>query len=90
MIILELSNGLAGSIYTIARFISSRGAPFWEMLAEDIIGVNKALTTALLLATVDDILPIMQETMSGYILSTILWGSSLGGVLVLTFKLILN
>ncbi|WP_167334354.1 hypothetical protein [Lysinibacillus boronitolerans] len=52
--------------------------------------MNKALTTALLLATVGDKLPIMQETMSGYILSTILWGSSLGGVLVLTFKLILN
>ncbi|MGY4793601.1 MFS transporter [Lysinibacillus fusiformis] len=79
---LGLSNGLAGSIYAIAGIVSIGGAPFWGMLA-DRMGVKKALTTALLLSVVGDLLPMMFENIGGFILSSIIWGSSLGGVLVL-------
>ncbi|MEK3729541.1 MULTISPECIES: MFS transporter [Lysinibacillus] len=79
---LGLSNGLAGSIYAIAGIVSIGGAPFWGMLA-DKMGVKKALTAALLLSVVGDLLPIVFENIGGFILSSIIWGSSLGGVLVL-------
>ncbi len=79
---LGLSNGLAGSIYAIAGIVSIGGAPFWGMLA-DKMGVKKALTTALLLSVVGDLLPIMFKNIGGFICSSIIWGSSLGGVLVL-------
>ena len=79
---LGLSNELAGSIYAIAGIVSIGGAPFWGMLA-DKIGVRKALTSALLLSVAGDLVPIMLENIGGFLLSSIIWGSSLGGVLLL-------
>ncbi|KPN97702.1 MFS transporter [Lysinibacillus sp. ZYM-1] len=79
---LGLSNELAGSVYAIAGIVSIGGAPFWGMLA-DKIGVRKALTSALLLSVAGDLVPIMLENIGGFILSSIIWGSSLGGVLIL-------
>ena len=82
MISLGLSNELAGSVYAIAGIVSIGGAPFWGMLA-DKIGVRKALTSALLLSVAGDLVPIMLENIGGFLLSSIIWGSSLGGVLLL-------
>lgn len=79
---LGISTATAGSIYAIAGVVSIGGAPFWGMLA-DKIGVKKALMGALLLSVVGDLLPITLENVGGFILSSIIWGSSLGGVLVL-------
>ena len=79
---LGISTATAGSVYAIAGIVSIGGAPFWGMLA-DKIGVKKALVAALLLSVVGDLLPIMLENVSGFILSSVIWGTSLGGVLVL-------
>ncbi|MGG2057456.1 MFS transporter [Lysinibacillus pakistanensis] len=79
---LGVSTATAGSIYAMAGIVSIGGAPFWGMLA-DKIGVKKALIAALLFSVIGDLLPIMLENTGGFILSSIIWGSSLGGVLVL-------
>ncbi len=79
---LGLSNAMAGTVYAIAGIVSIGGAPLWGMLA-DRIGVKKALLAALVLSVVGDILPIVYGTIAGFIVSAVIWGSSLGGVLVL-------
>ncbi|MGE7092453.1 MFS transporter [Lysinibacillus sp. NPDC048646] len=79
---LGLSNAMAGTVYAIAGIVSIGGAPLWGMLA-DRIGVKKALLAALVLSVVGDILPIVCGTIAGFIVSAVIWGSSLGGVLVL-------
>ncbi|MED4075135.1 MFS transporter [Lysinibacillus sp. FSL M8-0216] len=82
MMNLGMSSATAGIVYAIAGIVSIGGAPFWGMLA-DKMGVKKALITALLLSVVGDLLPIMLVNIRGFIVSSIIWGSSLGGVLVL-------
>ncbi|MFT9819083.1 MFS transporter [Lysinibacillus sp. NPDC056185] len=77
-----LSNAVAGSIYAVAGIVSIGGAPLWGMLA-DKIGVKKALMAALLLSIVGDVFPMLFPNVVGFIVSAIIWGSSLGGVLVL-------
>ncbi|MEY9978317.1 MFS family permease [Lysinibacillus sp. RC79] len=77
-----ISNAVAGSIYAVAGIVSIGGAPLWGMLA-DKIGVKKALMAALLLSIVGDVFPILFPNVVGFIVSAIIWGSSLGGVLVL-------
>lgn len=73
---LGLSNAMAGTVYAIAGIVSIGGAPLWGMLA-DRIGVKTALLAALVMSVVGDI------TIAGFIVSAVIWGSSLGGVLVL-------
>ncbi|WP_435528842.1 MFS transporter [Lysinibacillus parviboronicapiens] len=79
---LGLSNAMAGTVYAIAGIVSIGGAPLWGMLA-DRIGVKTALLAALVMSVVGDILPIVYGTIAGFIVSAVIWGSSLGGVLVL-------
>ncbi|WP_249664235.1 YbfB/YjiJ family MFS transporter, partial [Lysinibacillus sp. D4B1_S16] len=55
---------------------------FWGMLVHT-MGVKKALATAFLLSVVGDLLPIMLVNIRGFIVSSIICGSSLGGVLIL-------
>ncbi|WP_343069236.1 MFS transporter [Lysinibacillus agricola] len=77
-----ISNAVAGSIYAVAGIVSIGGAPLWGMLA-DKIGVKKALMAALLLSIIGDVFPMLFPNVIGFIVSAIIWGSSLGGVLVL-------
>ena len=82
MIDLGVSNAMAGTVYSVAGICSIGGAPLWGILA-DRMGVKKALFAALLLSVVGDIIPIEWGSVAGFIVSSVIWGSSLGGVLVL-------
>ncbi len=77
-----ISNTVAGSIYAVAGIVSIAGAPLWGIIA-DKIGVKKALIAALFLSVIGDLLPIILGNSIGFIVSAVIWGSSLGGVLVL-------
>ncbi|OAB40111.1 MFS transporter [Paenibacillus glacialis] len=82
MIDLGISNAMAGTVYSVAGICSIGGAPLWGILA-DRMGVKKALLAALILSVVGDIIPIEWGSVAGFIVSSVIWGSSLGGVLVL-------
>jgi len=82
MIELGISNKRVGTIYSIAGICSIGGAPIWGILA-DRMGVKKALLAALILSVVGDIIPIEWGSVAGFVVSSVIWGSSLGGVLVL-------
>ncbi|MBY0599507.1 MFS transporter [Bacillus bingmayongensis] len=82
MIDLGISPALAGTVYAVAGFFSITGAPILGMVS-DRIGVKKALSFALSLAVIGDVIPIVFGNMKGFIVSAIIWGSSLGGILLL-------
>lgn len=77
-----ISSALAGTVYAVAGVFSICGGPVWGMIS-DRIGAKKALNAALLLSVIGDIIPIIFGNVTGFILSAIIWGSSLGGVLLL-------
>ncbi|MBT2576979.1 MFS transporter [Bacillus sp. ISL-8] len=81
-----INNGIAasisGTVYAIVGMFSIVGAPIWGLIS-DRIGIKKTLCIALLLAVIGDMIPIIFGHIIGFIMSAIIWGSSLGGILLL-------
>ncbi len=81
-----INNGIAasisGTVYAIAGMFSIVGAPVWGLIS-DRVGIKKTLCIALLLAVIGDMIPIIFGHTIGFIMSAIIWGSSLGGILLL-------
>jgi MFS family permease len=77
-----ISASISGTVYAIAGTFSIVGAPVWGFIS-DRIGIKKSLCSALLLAVIGDMVPIIFENITGFIVSAIIWGSSLGGILLL-------
>jgi predicted MFS family arabinose efflux permease len=77
-----ISASISGTVYAIAGMFSIVGAPVWGLIS-DRIGIKRALSIALLLAVVGDMMPIIFGNITGFIISAIIWGSSLGGILLL-------
>ena len=77
-----ISASISGTVYAIAGMFSIVGAPVWGLIS-DRIGIKRALSIALLLAVVGDMIPIIFGNITGFIISAIIWGSSLGGILLL-------
>jgi MFS family permease len=77
-----ISASISGTVYAIAGMFSIVGAPVWGLIS-DRIGIKKALSIALLLAVIGDMIPIIFGNITGFIISAIIWGSSLGGILLL-------
>ncbi|MES5955354.1 MFS transporter [Bacillus fungorum] len=77
-----ISAAMSGTVYAIAGMFSIVGAPVWGLIS-DRIGIKKTLCIALLLAVIGDMTPILFGNIMGFIVSAIIWGSSLGGILLL-------
>ncbi|MBE7103707.1 YbfB/YjiJ family MFS transporter [Bacillus cereus] len=77
-----ISASISGTVYAIAGMFSIVGAPVWGLIS-DRIGIKRALCIALLLAIIGDMIPIIFGNITGFIISAIIWGSSLGGILLL-------
>ncbi|PFL24545.1 MFS transporter [Bacillus cereus] len=77
-----ISAPISGTVYAIAGMFSIVGAPVWGLIS-DRIGIKKTLCIALLLAVIGDMIPIIFGHIIGFIMSAIIWGSSLGGILLL-------
>ncbi|EEM95885.1 MFS transporter [Bacillus thuringiensis] len=77
-----ISASISGTVYAIAGICSIAGAPGWGFIS-DRIGIKKSLCIALLLAVIGDMVPIIFGNITGFIVSAMIWGSSLGGILLL-------
>lgn len=77
-----ISASISGTVYAIAGMFSIVGAPVWGLIS-DRIGIKKTLCISLLLAVIGDMIPIIFGHIIGFIMSAIIWGSSLGGILLL-------
>ncbi|MEW4204735.1 MFS transporter [Bacillus thuringiensis] len=77
-----ISASISGTVYAIAGIFSIVGASVWGFTS-DRIGIKKSLCSALLLAIIGDMAPIIFGNITGFIVSAIIWGSSLGGILLL-------
>ncbi|MGA5716449.1 MFS transporter [Bacillus bombysepticus] len=77
-----ISASISGTVYAIAGIFSIVGASVWGFIS-DRIGIKKSLCSALLLAIIGDMAPIIFGNITGFIMSAIIWGSSLGGILLL-------
>ncbi|MGF2641862.1 MFS transporter [Bacillus cereus] len=77
-----ISASISGTVYAIAGIFSIVGASVWGFIS-DRIGIKKSLCSALLLAIIGDMAPMIFGNITGFIVSAIIWGSSLGGILLL-------
>lgn len=76
------SNEVAGFVYAIAGIFSIVGDPVWGIIS-DKIGAQKTLLLAWCFAVAGNLLPIMLTSTIGFIISSIIWGSSIGGIVTL-------
>lgn len=76
------SNEVAGSVYAIAGIFSIAGGPVWGIIS-DKMGAQKTLLLAWCFAAAGNLLPIMLTSTAGFIISSIIWGSSIGGIVTL-------
>ncbi|MBE6034738.1 MAG: YbfB/YjiJ family MFS transporter [Clostridiales bacterium] len=76
------SNEAAGSIYAIAGIFSIVGGPIWGSIS-DKAGPQKTLLIAWCFAVLGDLLPILMTNTAGFVISSVIWGSSIGGLVTL-------
>lgn len=77
-----LSNEIAGMVFSIAGIFSIVGGPIWGSFS-DKIGAQKTILIAWILAMAGDLIPIFSPSVTGFIISSIIWGSSIGGMVTL-------
>ena len=76
------SNEAAGFIYAIAGSFSIVGGPVWGSIS-DKIGAQRTLLLAWCFAVAGDLIPIFLTNTAGFIISSVIWGSSIGGLVTL-------
>ncbi len=79
---LGIPDNVAGGVFAVAGVFAIAGGPFWGMIS-DKIGSQKTLITALLWAVAGDLIPLMFHNVVSFIVSAVIWGSSIGGILAL-------
>lgn len=76
------SNELAGSVYAVAGIFSIVGGPLWGSIS-DKMGSQRTLLLAWLFAVIGDLAPVFLTNTAGFVISSIIWGSSIGGIVTL-------
>lgn len=76
------SKETAGFIFSIAGIFSIIGGPLWGSIS-DRIGSQKTLLTAWIVAAIGNLIPIISTSIPGFIMSSVIWGSSIGGMVAL-------
>lgn len=82
MLSLGFSGETAGFIYAVAGAFSIVGGPIWGSIS-DRIGPQKTLLTAWCFAVAGDLAPVLFANSAGFIISSVIWGSSIGGLVTL-------
>ncbi|SFL57730.1 MFS transporter [Pelosinus propionicus] len=82
MIELGISDKIAGGVFAVAGVFAIMGGPAWGAIS-DKIGSQKTLMIALLWAIIGDVIPIISHHVASFIVSAVIWGSSIGGILAL-------
>ncbi|WP_339250128.1 YbfB/YjiJ family MFS transporter [Paenibacillus sp. FSL P2-0136] len=77
-----ISDRAAGLVYAIAGIFSIAGGPVWGSLS-DRFGVNRMFILVWACAAAGDIIPLLNHSIPGFVLSSVLWGSSIGGLVTL-------
>lgn len=73
---------IAGMVFSIAGIFSIAGGPIWGSFS-DKIGAQKTLLIAWIFAMTGDLIPIFSSSAPGFIISSIIWGASIGGMVTL-------
>lgn len=74
---------MAGIIMGIGGFISVFSGPFWGAIS-DKIGRRKSLAIVLFFSAFSILIPVFSQSVSGFIISQVIWGLTITGVLSLT------
>ncbi|WP_282936856.1 YbfB/YjiJ family MFS transporter [Paenibacillus sp. RC67] len=82
MLVQGLSDRTAGLVYSVAGIFSIVGGPVWGTLS-DRFGVPRMFVLAWGCAVAGDLVPIVSPSVPGFIISSMLWGSSIGGLITL-------
>ena len=77
-----LSDRTAGFVYSIAGIFSIVGSPIWGSLS-DRFGAPRMFILAWGCAVAGDLFPILSPNVPGFVISSVLWGSSIGGLITL-------
>jgi MFS family permease len=77
-----ISDRSAGLVYAVAGIFSIAGGPVWGSLS-DRFGVNRMFVLAWACAAAGDVIPLLTHSIMGFVLSSVLWGSSIGGLVTL-------
>lgn len=76
------SNQSAGLVYAVAGIFSIAGGPVWGSIS-DRLGPQKTLLAAWIFAVAGDLVPVIFSNAAGFIVSSVIWGSSIGGLVTL-------
>ncbi|MCR8630957.1 MFS transporter [Paenibacillus radicis (ex Xue et al. 2023)] len=77
-----LSDQTAGVTYAVAGIFSIVGGPVWGSMS-DRFGVNRMFVLSWSCAVAGDLIPMFTPSVTGFIISSMLWGSSIGGLITL-------
>ena len=66
----------------MAGIFSIAGGPVWGSIS-DRLGPQKTLLAAWIFAVAGDLLPVIFSNTAGFIVSSVIWGSSIGGLVTL-------
>ncbi len=75
-------NKMVGIVYAVAGVFSIAGGPLWGSIS-DKMGTQKTLLVAWIFGVLGDIIPIVFTNSIGFVVSAIIWGSSIGGLVTL-------
>ncbi|MFC0273225.1 MFS transporter [Metabacillus herbersteinensis] len=77
-----ISEKVAGSLFSISGLFTIIGGPIWGMVS-DKVGRKKSLLVALAFCVMGGIIPVVNDHIISFIASAILFGFSIGGLMVL-------
>ncbi|WP_431088683.1 MFS transporter [Paenibacillus sp. 8b26] len=77
-----ISSSTTGLIYAFAGVFSIIGGPVWGSIS-DKAGVQRTFMLAWIFAVLGDLVPIVMDNVWGFAISSIIWGSSIGGLVTL-------
>lgn len=77
-----ISEKVAGSLFSISGLFTIIGGPIWGMVS-DKVGRKKSLLVALAFCVMGGIIPVVNDHIISFIASAILFGFSIGGIMVL-------
>lgn len=75
-----ISDSVTGTTFAIAGAFSIVGGPIWGIIS-DRIGSRRALLLAISCAIIGNLVPLFMNNLAGFMISAVIWGSTMGGVL---------
>lgn len=82
MLAMGMSGNTTGMIYAVAGIASILGGPIWGNIS-DRLGVQRTFMMAWLFAIAGDVVPLVMGNTAGFAISSLIWGSSIGGLVTL-------